>query len=71
MHVEQNCKSGNIKSFAVTESCVNTHIRRDAMLKGGRRSEVPASMARVRCKPDGMLSKTGNPRRITSSLSSC
>lgn len=48
-----------------------TYIKRKAMLWGVGRSEVPARMARVRCSPDGMLSSTGRPRRVTSSRSSC
>lgn len=46
-----------------------TYIILEAIFVGGSLPNVPANIALVLCKPEGILSKTGRPRRETNSCS--
>lgn len=45
------------------------YLSLDETFEGGDRDRSPVNIALVLCSPDGMLSKTGIPLRITNSLS--
>lgn len=47
------------------------YINRDATFRGKMNVLLPSKIARVCCRADGMLSKTGRPRRVTSSRNNC
>lgn len=45
------------------------YLSLDDIFEAGDRAKLPVNIALVLCNPDGMLSKTGIPLRITNSLS--
>lgn len=63
----ENCFSLNSRA----PISMPNYINRDATFRGKMHVLLPSRIARVCCRADVMLSKTGRPRRVTSSRNNC